>query len=469
MDYLIKALQNLTAKESYLLRNKIRKQEKKTKLLKAVQDQKLFSNKELSKAISYGDNLTNLYTLKSRLLEDIISVKLELNRNEKLEAKEMVQNLRLFLYSKDYSILLRQLKVLKKKCIEFEFYNELREICFCYMLLNKHDHKKLSYYRSLLRESAYKQKLVDEIEEIFYLEILDGENLFFYYHNSEYYKLEKKVKEIDKIYNSLESKGALFLKLSSEVILCLNSSPTPSDLFSIQAKMQALSEVYSDSVVSYRYPNCEVAIECLFSKYYYLSGNEIEFRKKQANIAESVKTIRGYKMFDSTFLYYIYTEILFLVKNTDYKGVVRFIENSIPEKFEPSDLTTIPAFQYLRALSEFYKGNHLKSSSVLIRSRVYFSYLDNLSSWIAIENILLNIINSIIYNDFSTISAELSYLSRILKKYDHEKKLMLVIRNFVKKVNQAKRNGDLVVKDVNQDINVIRKEWSVFRLVKMDI
>ena len=143
MDYLRIALHNLTAKEAYLLRSRIRNQEKKMRLLEVLQQSEaIMSNEELSHAISYGGNLTNLYTLKNRLLNDLVDVKLELNRTETVRTREMIQNIRALVYSKDKSILLRQLKMLQKKCKSLELYAELREVYFCYCLLFRHDQRK---------------------------------------------------------------------------------------------------------------------------------------------------------------------------------------------------------------------------------------------------------------------------------------------------------------------------------------
>ncbi len=470
MDYLFIALQNLTAKENYLLRNKIRNQGKKKKLLQAIQESENITNKELSRVISYGDKMTNLYALKNRLLNDLISVKLELNRNEIIETKEMVQNIRAFVYSKDKSILIRQLRMLQKKCIALELYAELREVYFCYKLINRHDSKKTARYEALIAAASEKQQMVNKMEEVFYFRLLNTQDLFYYPHQQAFADAENAYKEIERIHKKLNNKSSVFLALSSELTLKLNHYFKPQDALVFHEKLILLSKTYQNSFVEDKYPNCKVAIECLHSRYYLLMAQEAEFMKVQNSIREQVKSIQGYQMFDSSFLYYAYAGVLHLVGKKNSSNIVSFIEETLPDDIEPSDLTTQNAFQYLIALKEFYKGNYPKSSSILLKSRIYFSYLDELSSWSAVENILLNIVNCVLTQDTVTIDAEISMLKRIIKKYRYGKSVLPRLRSFFKVAKSVKDvNSDEKLIVFQEAIESVKKELHLFNLIVLTI
>jgi hypothetical protein len=94
MDYLFNAVKNLSAKEVLLLRKKIGKQSQKLKLFNFVYELDEGELKEIMEKLGYTEKPAGFYTLKNRLYEDVIDVKMELEKNEVIITKEKVQNLR---------------------------------------------------------------------------------------------------------------------------------------------------------------------------------------------------------------------------------------------------------------------------------------------------------------------------------------------------------------------------------------
>ncbi|HAD95828.1 MAG TPA: hypothetical protein DCG19_00400 [Cryomorphaceae bacterium] len=463
MDYLRIALHNLTAKEAYLLRSRIRNQEKKMRLLEVLQQSEaIMSNEELSHAISYGGNLTNLYTLKNRLLNDLVDVKLELNRTETVRTREMIQNIRALVYSKDKSILLRQLKMLQKKCKSLELYAELREVYFCYCLLFRHDQRKLQKYQGLINDANEKQRLTDQLEELFYFRLLVTQDLYYYPNTYVFNSGLQDLQQAWMLCEKLGSKSALFLCLSGELTLYLNHFFEPDKSDEYIRKLNKLSHIYRDPVVADRYPNCSVAIQCLYSRFYYLTDQHKEFRREQKRIEKNIIQVQGHQMFDSSFYFFLYSECLERVETQSYNDLVLFIESILPADYEPSDLTTQVQFEYLLALKEYYRGNYEKSSSILLRSRMYFPFLDVYSGWAAIENILLHICNNILMGYHATIDSDMGLLKRTLSKRRVGKKVSSELRGLLKKLI---KNSS--IESVENSIHQITKDFSLMKLVKI--
>ncbi len=465
MDYLRIALHNLTGKEAYLLRNRIRNQEKKIRLLEVLQQSDaIMSNEELSYAISYGGNLTNLYTLKNRLLNDLVDVKLELNRTEMVRIREMIQNIRALVYTKDKSILLRQLKMLQKKCRFLELYAELREVYFCYCLLFRHDQRKLQKYQTLINDANEKQRLANQLEELFYFRLLITQDLY-YYPNQQAFNLGfQALREAQVICEKLENKSALFLCLSGELTLYLNHFFNLDKADVYMAKLDELAALYHDPVVADRYPNCTVAIQCLYSRFYHLTGQDKEFKREQKRISKKIIEVQGHQMFDSSFYFFLYSECLERVEMESYDDLVQFIESILPADHEPSDLSTQVQFEYLLALKEYYRGNYEKSSSILLRSRVYFSFLDIYSGWAAVENILLHILNNMLIGYHSTFDSDIGLLKRTLSKIKIGKKVSSEVRTILKK---ASKNNSIDA--IENYVTQLTKNFNLMPLVKIPV
>jgi len=468
MDFLSNALRNLTDKERYLLQERVKNQEKKSKLLAAVKENFDISNEDLSMAISYGKKLKSLYTLKTRLLDDLLKIKLELNNNELIEIKRLVQSIRGLMYARDKSILLRQLRLLQKKCLDKELYAELREVHFCYRLLHEHDQKQAKKHETLMMDAEENHRIISEMEEIFYFHLLKTQNLFFLPESSLYEEGLRHLSELKVLHEKLRSKRSLFLYLSAELTLCLN------DYFDIRRfnyffdKLQELKSVYKIDYVSIRYPNCDVPICCLESRLYFLSRKFSPFIRTQSFIRKNVEDVQGYQMFDASYLYYLYVESLYLIRhNADGKKLVyEFLSNSLDESATIGDLTTASGFKYLTGLKEFYNDNYLKSSILLVKGREFFGASTAYTAWSVIENVLLNMICLMYMDEDRTFAAERKLLIRLLRKFKYDEQIKAVCKRIMVLIKSCFRDKRKIL-TLKLEINAAQQDYGLMRLVEL--
>jgi hypothetical protein len=445
MDYLFNAVKNLSAKEVLLLRKKIGKQSQKLKLFNYVYELDDSELKEIMDKLGYTEKPAGFYTLKNRLYEDVIDVKMELEKNEVIITKEKVQNLRGLVYSHDAQTLMRELHRLEKKCFELELFAEQKEIYFCYMLLYRHDKKKVSQYKSLMDDADFKQKNMMKLEELFYTKLLDTQDLF-YFNNSFFYNEARDLLEQVKMADDLlRCKSSSFLYLSAKLTLRLTYgiSKESTESKEIFRELVTMNKLYHSTFLINRYPNCNLAIHCLFSKYYYLMGMNDQFENSQKYMMEKISTVRGFKMFECTIFYFIYITVLSKVDVWDRQRLSQQIALLLSdEKMEYFSSSMKNYFYYLLAVKEFYVGNHNKSSALLLQSRKYFTSLSNNNCWIAVENIVLNIYNYSITGDYTLISSEIGLLTRVTSRFNFEDNYVKSVKEIIKTTKHSLNTKD---------------------------
>ena len=103
----------------------------------------------------------------------------------------------------------------------------------------------------------------------------------------------------------LHDEYSKFLYLSAKLTLELNITSKNKLSTDYLEQLHELSESYENIAVKDRYPNCEVAIECLFSRYFYLTGDRPSLKLSQRSIKNKIEQLRGYEMFDEAFLFYV--------------------------------------------------------------------------------------------------------------------------------------------------------------------
>lgn len=465
MDYLTSAIQNLSAKENVLLQQKIKNQKIKQQLLSIIQQNPEIENKELGTQLNYIDNLTNLYTLKNRLLDDIISTKIELSKNEVIRVKEKIQNIRLLVYSKDRYSLIRELKKLEKTCLQLELFNELKEVYFCFFLTYRHDNKRSKMYLKILESVEQKQLLTNKLEEIFYASVLDCQDLFYLPNRHAYEKVQAQHAKIKEIHEKLNNKTSSFFYLSGELTLKLSAHYNPVYEEDIVKQLVQLFKTYNHSFLIYKYPGCDVAIQCLYSRHYYLIKDEPRFNQMHKDIFEKITKVKGYQMFDCSYYYYVYVTVLNYIDKNQTDRMIHFIEEMITEDY----VSLVSArlrnhYLYLLAIKEYYSANFSKASSLLLKSRSNFTYLDSLSCWVGIENILLNILIYITTADFKLLESEISLLKRMVRQYRFQEEYETLFTGFYRVVRQVEA-GNKSIEDVLAEIEKLRTSFSVFRMV----
>ena len=419
MDYLTYAIHNLSPKERKVLQKRLRKQHLKFRLLEMIEQSENIDNKQLGETLSAGHNSASIYTLKNRLLDDIIDVKLAIGKNELIITKEKIQNLRMLVYSKDKFSLLRELKKAEKAALSLELFAELKEVYFCYFLIYRHDKKKADFYKKMASSNDSEQALVYQSEEIFYTNILNTLDLF-YFPNQKIYKTASQDQMLIHQHCNLHpNKTLTFLYLSGLLTLELNDFMKPNQEVEYLRKLNELAKIYQHSFLPYKYPNCDVATQCLFSRFYYITGREAEFDAVQKDICAKISRIKGHQMFDCSFFYFVYVTLLNYVRKGQAYMITGFIDQMVnAEYINYIDSKMKNYYMYILGVREFYMGNYFKSSSYLLKSRNFFNNLDPTSGWVAIENVMLNIVNYMMTNDTKLIDYEVNLLKRLLKKFD---------------------------------------------------
>jgi hypothetical protein len=466
MDHLILAVKNLTAKEKAALQKKIAQQKQKLKLFQIIEEKKTADNKILSEELDYGTNVTGLYTLKNRLFDDIVDVKLEIKKNPLVVIKEKVQNLRNLVYDKDKVSLLREIKRMEKYTESYELFDEQKEVYFCLLLTFRHDQRKAMQYKKLMDACAYKQMLTDKLEQIFYLHLLDApQDMFYSSRESTRNATHAYLKELEALYEKLETKASYFLYKSAYLTINLNSVSSIDNPEQMEEELNELLNVYSNSFLPYKYPHCHIAIQCLFSKFYMLTGNKKKFLEVQNYINSHLDEVEGYQMFDCSYYYYLYVSVVYYLDEGDTYKIIEMLNRYVEEEEVEykSDKMKV-YFWYLVAVKYYYAREYDKCFTALMKARNFFSSATATTVWICRENILLSILVNIELNDINFILSEIDLLKRILKKFDMEDIYQAPLLALQKAIKNYEADGNY--EKLMEVLNAMKTGLSVFRLIQ---
>jgi hypothetical protein len=462
MDYLVQVIHNLTPKEKATIVKQISSQKMKRSLFDAIDKDPEIDNYKLLEALNYKENISSLYTLKNRLLDDIISIKVESEKNTLIITKEKVQNLRPLVYSRDKFSVLRELNKLEKNAQQLELFSELKEIYFCLFLTYRHDREKSNYYLEKQRRYDAHQSSIYKLEELFYSKLLDTQDLFYHFNQKLYKKCLTFLDQLHDLHREMNNLTSGFLYLSGKLTLILNSNETIKNKKEILRELNRLSEIYNQSFMAYKYPNCQVAIECLFSKYFYLTEDYEKFDETQLNIQNKLGTVKGYQMFDCTYFLFLYISILNNIRTQQFHRTTTLLRDFIADDhLEVKSNKMKNYYLYMAGIKEFYEKNYRKSQKTLLSSRPYFSDLDYMSIWVAIDNILLSILICIILKDFQFLQSEITKLKRLMRKNDLPKDIQDELKNIYKvsKTFFNEYNAEQITvwfQKIQTDLNVLR-------------
>ncbi|GEM_PF-1626931 len=444
MDQLASTVSNMSPQVKSRLLKRIDNQPKKLKLLELIEHDNHADNKWLNKLLNYPlDNYTNLYTLKNRLFDDIIEVMMELSRNNLVLTKEKVQGLRVLVYSRDKFSLIRELKRQEKNALQYELLNELKEIYFCFFLTFRNDSKKTGNYLSLMDKYDEMQSALYRLERLFYSELLEMQDLFYHFNKPLYDQASEYLEELQKLHGELNSKSSDFLYHSAALTLRLSRADSIGDPDELKQTLDRMSRLYRETFVNHKYPNCEVAIQCLYSRYYFLTGKDMEFHATQSEIRKKLARVKGYQMFDCNFFYFIYVS---LVKNrmVGDSGSSLLLLNDVMIDSEVTlrDNKMRAYVLYLQAIQLLLQRKYKECSKCLFGSRSYFSSLEPIAGWVVIDNILLNILVRMALKDTELLELEIQLLKRKVRKYNYEQKYLDEFRHFVQEMRHFERYED---------------------------
>lgn len=468
MDHLSTAILNLTPKEKTVLLREIKHQKKKNRLFELLIENEEMEMAELNELLAYEPhNYTNLYTLKNRLFDDIISVKLELIQNNLVITKQKVQSLRSLVYSKDKVSLLRELKKQEKNALSLELFGELIEIYFCLFLTYRHDAKRSDEYLQLVRDFEVRQNLQFQIEEIFYSKLLDTQDLFYFHQEDEYQAGLNYLSKVEALHQQLNTRCSAFIWLSAELTLSLSGSQMMENPEDTEEKLEELANLYYHSFLIYRYPNCDIAIKCLFSKFYFLTNRSPEFRQTQDYIYKKLSKVQGYQMFDCCFFYFVYVSLLVNAQKGSLMKSTVLLQEAVGEDLVMANDDKMRMYHhYLIAIRKFYAGRYRMCLRSLTQSRQYFKALDRRSSWVAIDNILLNILIHLIRKDLDLIESEVHLLKRKIKRYNLEPRVAREFRDMMQMIRKYEQENDPEI--VVSYFKRLQDSIGILRLIVMD-
>jgi len=468
-DHLILAVKNLTAREKDALQKRILHQKQKLKLFHSIDERKTSDNKILSEALEYGNNFTSLYTLKNRLFDDIIEVKLHIKKNPLVVVKEKIQNLRNLVYDKDKVSLLREIKRLEKNAESYELYNELKEVYFCILLTVRHDQKKSVHFQQLMDSCESKQVLTDKLEQLFYMHLLDTPQDMFYSINSDTLcNVTVYLADIELLYKKLDSKAAYFLYQSAYLTIRLNFSTKLENLDNIENELNNLLTIYSNSFLPYKYPYCQIAIQCLFSKFYYLTNNKKRFVEVQNYINSHLEEVEGFQMFDCSYYYYLFVSVLTYIDNCEMKLIPKFLEKHINEEELSYKSDKMKMYYiYLISIKYYYQKEYSDCFTSLMKSRNYFSNASTNSIWVCVENILLSILINLRLKDFDFIYSEIDLLKRLIRKFNMESVYAGPMLSILKSVKTFELEEDFT--KITKVFVQIKNELNILKLIDLEI
>lgn len=467
-DHLVLAIKNLTAREKDALQKRISQQKQKLKLFQSIEEKKTTDNKVLSEELEYGNNFTGLYTLKNRLFDDIVEVKLTIKKNPLVVVKEKIQNLRNLVYDRDKVSLLREIKRLEKNAEAYELFDELKEVYFCMLLTVRHDNRKAFHFQKLMDECEYKQALTDKLEQLFYMHLLDTpQDMFYSFNKDTFEKVSHHIQELEDIYRKLNTKAAHFLYKSAFLTIHLNSRDKIEDPEKTEAELNDLLNIYSNSFLPYKYPHCQIAIHCLFSKFYLLTDNKKRFVEVQNYINSHLEEVEGYQMFDCSYYYYLYVSVLYHKEKQDFESIFQLLDKYVQEeniKYKSDKMKMY--YLYLVSVKFYYTRDYDNCFTFLMKSRNYFSLASSNTIWVCTENILLSIIVNLHLKDFDFIYSELDLLKRLIRKFNMEEQYTNPILQLQKSIKTFETDTDM--EKMMNALKILKEELRTFKLVDLD-
>lgn len=441
MDHLTFIVHNITPEVRATLVKRISTQQKKLQLFRAIEQDGNVTNQWLNSVLGYpSDNFTNLYTLKNRLFDDIVDVVTELAKNNVVLTKEKVQSLRMLLHSRDKLSLLRELKRHEKKALEFELFSELKEIYFCFFLTFRNNPKKSRKYAALMDEYDEKQGNMYLLEKLFYAELQETHDLFYNMNDGVYQKALQSLDLVNRLHTELQTKSSKFLYLSAKLNLQLTHTRNIADATLAKAELDELAALYNDPTVADKYPNWQVSIQCLYSRYYFLTGRHPEFFAVQKSLRKGFSKGRGYQIFDYNYFYFVYVSLISNTLSGDPESSLDMLVNALPEDdLDIADSKMRVYMLHLHALKLLLQKRYRECSDQLMEARKYFADLNTLAGWVVIDNLLLNIITRLVLAEADLIEPEIYLLKRRIRKLGLGQQYLHHLRNFTQEVRLYKR------------------------------
>lgn len=475
MQNLTRIFADLNSKQIKQLREKLKRNHARLKLFDALLEFRKSPHETaedfLISRLGYEKNKSAFYTLIYRFIKDISHFMIQIKKNQLSETEARISNLRLLIYSKDHHLFEMEAKDLKKKVQELEIKRGVYEIYFCEYLFHYADPvRRQNAIKNMLRELE-DEKLFLMAEMEFYRIILEFQDLFFSCKMPATVNPDYELSNIRKTYEELPLKTLEFFLLSCELTfhLRLNSEcerKSDNDKEALREKIERLHYLFENFQMNYRFPNCQFAISCLFSKHNLVSGDFGAFADQVRSLENQVDKIIGFKTYENVLFYYLWAKCYLHIHKNEFNELNNLIKN-ISKYIEENIFSRRILFymMHLQSINEIYQKNYRKAVSLLIKARDSRKFLGESSMWVQAENAVLLIALHIKNKDFRLAEHELNYLKRILRQgqfYDDD------FREFVRFIKAFLNNPLRVIIDLQQALFSLKEKTGLLTLLSTE-
>jgi len=468
MDPLTISVLNLSDQEYQTLIRRFKDQPRKQDLLNAIRREGSYTvdYNDLSDRLGYGRKKSALYTLKHRLTKDLVDFRLSTGKNEFILTKERIQGLRSLLYSKDHPVLEKETKDLMRKSQQLEVVRGIFEIHFCEYLLNYHHAPTRNRIRQLMEEDLEKERVFSLCEIEFYRVVFEFQDVFYQARITPSDIHKEEVRLAAEYHEQLKMGISQFILLSVEMTFDLRLAIPREKQLRLSERIHLLYELYLNSHVQLRFPNCSFALECLFNKYYLITGNELEFKQSLLRLDAAAPGIIGYKTYEDVLFYYLFAKVYAMGRNERTQSLRAFLEKTFPEKELPRYSERFNYYlNHLLAIGLLYEGNTRKAEGRLLKARSYAKYLETPAIWIEIENALLKLSIHVSKKEDEMATYEIGVLRRLIRRNDIKKELFTPFLRYAQKHIQSPIR---VFMDFREQLRELKETTGLLQLIDID-
>lgn len=464
MEILITTLQALKPEEIAQLKKKYDDYPVKRKLINQVIKQKPTDLEELINFMNYENKRQAFYTLKHRIIEDIIDLKVELKRNKLVELKQKIGNLRLLLYSENPELFLKLLEKLKKQAEELELIDGSREIHFCYWISEYCDEQRKDIHASKITQLEDQERLILRLEQLFYTTVFESPDLYYYSPAWKVRQLVNIIRDMKRLHERIKTSRSEFLYLSAKLSHKINHHKTKLPIRTEENILRLMS-IYIEHSIPYYYPDCKFAILTLLNKFYHLSGNIANFKETLVQLNKEVHSIKGYRTYESVYFYFLYINILHLKERRRFQEIPEFINQYLDENLMDRCSNRYRCyFNYIKAVGAYYSQDTGEIHSRLLRGMNYKNFTGRSGIWLMLEIIGLKLYTYLIEGNDRMFDYELNNLKKWLVKIDDKKEEWASFLKFIKDAKKLKMDQ---LKALIEKHNGQQKE--IFKLIDLEV
>lgn len=444
MENLQLALKRMTGYELKLFKKKLRGNPQKMRIVNYIISNDEVNEAGLFQVLGYDAlQKSSFYTLKHRLLRDIKEFTLSRHSNEITHWQQRISNLRNLLYSQEMELFQKEVKILRTKANELELFKNKYEIIFCDYLFHYHSVKQKNTLEKELKTAIEDERLYKASEAEFYRVIFSFED---YFYDPGFIVVDESIelKILRECHESLNSNVTEFFLISAELTLVLNVKNYNKKNSKISEKIKRLQTLYHDSPIYMSFPDCDFAIECLFSKFYYLNGDYHLLQKSINKLDTLFGRVDAVRMYGGALTFYLFIKfhmfhhlnkieelnkfLLEFDKSHDYKINLKYNRHWI---------------SYLWGIYHFNLRNFKNAEYNLIKAKNHISELGNVHYWLQIEVSMMILLLNLKSKSIIFAESELKLLRNQLKKVNHFENFSLLIskcKDFIKAPESKKMN-----------------------------